>query len=42
MIRLQVIDLLPEQQRPHVLAEKLDHVEGIHEARPISREPIPT
>ena len=36
MIRLQIINLLPEHQRPHVLAQKLDHVQRIRKPWPIS------
>ena len=39
MIRLQVIDLLPENQGPHILAEELDHVERVGEAWAVAGEP---
>lgn len=27
MVRLEIINLLPEENRPHILAKKLDHVQ---------------
>lgn len=39
MVGLQVIDLLPEQNRPQVLAEEFDNVEIVGESRAVSREP---
>ena len=39
MIRLQIVDLLPEHERPHFLAEKFDHVQRIRKSRPVSRKP---
>lgn len=41
MVRLEVIDLLPEYQCPQVLAQELDHVERVREPRPVFREPVP-
>lgn len=40
VIRLEVVDLLPEHQRPQVLAEELDHIERIVEAWAVAREPV--
>ena len=40
MIRLQVVNLLSEYQRPHILAQKFDHIQRIRKPRPISREPV--
>lgn len=39
MIRLEVVDLLAKYQRPHVLAQKLDHIQRIREAWAIPRKP---
>ena len=39
MVRLEVVDLLPEHQRPQVLTEELDDVERVVEPRPVAREP---
>lgn len=39
VIRLEVIDLFAEYQRPQVLADELDDIERIIEPRPVSREP---
>ena len=36
MIRLQIVNLLPEEEGPHVLAQKLDHIQRIREPRSIS------
>lgn len=36
MVCFQVINLLPKQDHPQVLAEKLDHVEVISKPWPIS------
>lgn len=38
VVRLQVVDLLAEDEHPEVLAEELDHVEGVVEARAVPRE----
>ena len=38
VVRLQVVDLLAEDEHPEVLAEELDHVEGVIEARAVPRE----
>lgn len=40
MVRLQIVDLLPEEEGPHVLAQKLDHIQRIRKPWPISREPV--
>lgn len=40
MVRLQVINLLPPDQHPQVLAQEFDHIERIAEARPIFRESV--
>ena len=40
MVRLQIINLLPEEQGPHVLAQKLNHIQRIRKPWPISREPV--
>lgn len=40
MIRLQIVNLLPEEEGPHVLAQELDHIQRIREPWPISREPV--
>lgn len=39
MISLKIVDLFPEYQCPHVLAEKFDGIEGIGEAWAILGEP---
>lgn len=39
MIGLEIVDLFPEDQRPHILAEKFDDIEGIGEAWAILGEP---
>lgn len=39
MIGLKIVDLFPEDQCPHVLAEKFDGIEGIGEAWAILGEP---
>jgi hypothetical protein len=36
MIRLQVINLLSEHQHPQILAQELDHVQRIREARAVA------
>lgn len=41
MVRLQVVDLLAEDERPDVLAQELDHVERVGEAGPVAREAVP-
>lgn len=41
MVRLQVIDLLAEDERPDVLAQELDHVERVGEAGPVAGEAVP-
>lgn len=41
MVGLKIVDLLAKHQCPYVFAEKLDHVEGIHEAWAVSRESVP-
>jgi len=38
MVRLEIVDLLAEEQHPEVLAEELDRVEGVCEARAVARE----
>lgn len=38
VVRLQVVDLLAEDEHPEVLAEELDHVEGVVEAWAVPRE----
>ncbi len=38
MIGLQIINLLPKHQRPEIFAQKLDGVERVGEARPVTRE----
>ena len=40
MIRLQIINLLPEHHPPDILAQELDDVEVVAEPRPIPREPL--
>lgn len=40
VVRLKIVDLLPEDQHPDVLAEELDHVERVGEARPVFRESV--
>jgi len=40
MIRLQIIDLLAEHERPHVLAQELDHVERVGEAGAVAGEAV--
>jgi len=40
MIGLQVINLLPKDDGPKVLAHKLDNVKRIIHARPIAREAL--
>lgn len=42
MVRFQVVNLLPEDQRPQVLAEKLDDIQRIHEPRAVPRESAST
>ncbi len=39
MICLEVINLLPENQGPDILAEKLNDIESIGKTRSIDREP---
>lgn len=39
VVRLQIVDLFPEHQRPQVLADEFDHVERVVEPRPVAREP---
>ena len=38
MISLQIVDLLPKEQRPHIFAEEFDYIKRIHETRPVVRE----
>jgi hypothetical protein len=38
VVCLQIVDLLPEHQHPQVLAEKLNHVQCIGEARAVAGE----
>lgn len=38
VVGLEVVDLLLEHQGPEILAQELDHIEGIVEAWPVSRE----
>jgi hypothetical protein len=38
MVRLEVVNLLAKDKHPEVLAEELDHVEGVVEARAVPRE----
>lgn len=38
VIRLEVIDILAKDERPQVLAQKLDDVERVVEPRPVARE----
>lgn len=38
MISLEIIDLLPENQRPEILAKELNHVEGIAEPWSVAGE----
>lgn len=40
VIRLEVVNLLPEHQHPQVLAEELDHIQGVGEARAVFGEPV--
>ena len=40
MIRLEVINVLAEDQRPQVLAEEFDDVQRVVKPWAISREPI--
>jgi len=40
MIRLQIINLLPEHQRPQILAQELDHIERVGEAWAVAREAV--
>ncbi len=42
MVRLQVVNLLPENQRPEVFAQELDGVESVGEAWPVARESVQT
>lgn len=39
MVGLEIINLLAEEQGPHLLAKEFDHVEGVHEAWSIAGEP---
>lgn len=32
VIRLEVVDLFPKQQRPHIFTHKLDHIQRVGEA----------
>jgi hypothetical protein len=41
VVRLEIIDLLAEDEHPEVLAEELDDIESIRESRPIGRESAP-
>lgn len=38
MVRLQIINLLPEQDGPQVFAKEFDHVEMVCEAWAVARE----
>ena len=40
VVRLEVVDLLAEDQHPQVLAHELDGVEGVVEARAVAGEPV--
>jgi len=40
MVRLQIIDLLAEHERPDVFAQELDHVERVGEAGAVAGKPI--
>lgn len=40
MVRLEIIDILAENEGPEVLAQELDHVERVIEPWPVSREAI--
>lgn len=40
MIGLEIINLLPEEDDPKVLAEELDHVQVVEKARAVAREPV--
>ena len=40
MVRLQIINLLPEHERPHILAQELNYVQRIRKSGSISREPV--
>lgn len=36
VIRFEIIDLLPEDQSPQVLAQEFDHVQCVGESRSVS------
>ena len=38
MISLQIINLLPKQQHPHILAQELDDIERVGEAWSVAGE----
>lgn len=40
VVRLEVVDLLAEDQHPQILAHELDGVEGVVEARAVAGEPV--
>lgn len=42
MISLEIINLLPKQQHPHILTHKLNHIQRVREARSVPRKPILT
>lgn len=39
VVRLEIVHLFPEHQRPEVLADELDHVKRVVEARPVAGKP---
>lgn len=40
MVRLQIVNLFFEHHGPQILAQELDHVQVVGEARAVSREPL--
>ena len=40
MIGLEVVNLFPEDQRPHVFAQELDHIERVVETGPVAGESV--
>jgi len=40
MVSLEVVNVLPENQRPQVFAKKLDNIQRIIETRSILRKPL--
>ena len=40
VVRLKIVHLLSEDQRPEVLAQKLNHVKGVVKPRPVARESV--